>query len=44
MKRFLIALLAVLTATVAWAQDPRGISREEILDRLARALPAIVLG
>ncbi len=28
---------------IEWVADPRGISREELLGRLARALPAIVL-
>lgn len=28
---------------IDWVADPRGIAREELLDRLARALPAIVL-
>ncbi|MET3963589.1 AcrR family transcriptional regulator [Marmoricola sp. OAE513] len=28
---------------IDWVTDPRGISREELLERLAKALPAIVL-
>jgi AcrR family transcriptional regulator len=29
---------------IDWVADPRGIARDDLLDRLARALPAIVLG
>ena len=28
---------------IAWVADPRGIAREDLLQRLARALPAIVI-
>ncbi|MGY2874587.1 AcrR family transcriptional regulator [Marmoricola sp. URHA0025 HA25] len=29
---------------VAWVEDPHGLSRQDLLDRLARALPAVVIG
>lgn len=32
----------VESVVVAWVEDPHGLSREELLQRLARALPAIV--
>ena len=32
----------VENVTVAWVQDPHGVAREDLLDRLALALPAIV--
>jgi AcrR family transcriptional regulator len=32
----------VENVVVAWAEDPHGLSREELLERLAHALPAIV--
>jgi AcrR family transcriptional regulator len=32
----------VENVVVAWAEDPHGLSREELLDRLTHALPAIV--
>ena len=28
---------------IDWVRDPQGITREDLLDRLAKALPAIVL-
>ncbi|MFL6062738.1 MAG: TetR/AcrR family transcriptional regulator [Marmoricola sp.] len=31
------------TVILDWVADPRGVSRQELLERLARALPAIVL-
>jgi len=33
----------VENVVVAWVEDPHGLSREELLKRLARALPAVVI-
>jgi hypothetical protein len=32
----------VETVVVAWVEDPRGVSRDDLLSRLALALPAVV--
>lgn len=34
----------VESVTVAWVEDPHGLTREELLKRLALALPAVVIG
>jgi len=34
----------VESAVVAWVEDPHGLAREELLGRLTRALPGLVIG
>ena len=33
----------VETVVVGWVDDPHGLSREDLLDRLALALPALII-